>query len=141
MSLFNPASRRRVVSPKGAMEDFAEVVRQAGPNKWRIAVLSALATGGMFSVMWMEGAQGPPARPKVTYITSWPAHRSDAEIIASNQANQRRKEALAAEQAKREEAVRQMYKDLGRASGMDVEAIEAKAKADAADAAKAAQSR
>ena len=65
--------------------------------------------------------QGPPGRPKVTYITSWPEHRSDAEIIASNMANQRRKDALAGEQAKRDEAVRDMYKALGRASGMDVD--------------------
>lgn len=135
MSLIQPSRRwRQVRSPRGAIADFVEVFRQAGPNRWRIAVLAAIATGGLFSMMFMEGMQGPPARPKVTYITSWPEHRSDAEIIASNLANQRRKEALAVEQAKRDEAVRDMYKALGRAAGMDVEAIERKTRAEQAAA-------
>jgi hypothetical protein len=50
--------------------------------------------------------------------------------MASNIANQKRKDRLAAEQAQREEDVREIYKTIGRVSGMDVDAIEAKAKAD-----------
>jgi hypothetical protein len=77
-----------------------------------------------------EEAIGPPKRPTIDYITVWDPHRTDAEIIASNIANQKRKERLAAEQARREEEVREMYKTLGRMSGMDVDAIEAEAKAE-----------
>ena len=98
--------------------------------RWRIAGLSAACTIAIFSVIWQEGAKGPPRPPKITYITAWPAHRTDAEIMASNIANQKRKEWLAAEQAKRDEEVRNMYKTLGRMSGMDVDAIEKKAKAE-----------
>lgn len=135
MALLRPSSLWRQASPRGAIADFVTVWQQAGKNRWRIAALSALATGGLFSMMWQEEARGPPPRPQVTYITAWPEHRSDAEIIASNIANQRRKEVLAAEQAKRDAQVRDMYKALGRASGMDVDAIEAKAKAERAEAA------
>lgn len=112
--------------------DFAEVVRQAGDNKWRIGLAAAVCTIAVFSVMWNEGGRGLPKPPKVTYITVWDPHRTQAEIVASNVANQKRKERLAAEQAKRDEDVRQMYKTIGRASGMDVDAIEKKAKADQA---------
>jgi hypothetical protein len=133
MALIRPSSFfRNVSSPRGMVADFVEVVRQAGDNRWRIAVAAAACTVAVFSVMMHEGARGKPRPPEVTYITVFDPNRTEAEIIASNIANQRRKERLAAEQAKREEDVRQMYKALGRASGMDVDAIERKAKAEQA---------
>jgi len=137
MALLKRYTYFRQVSPTGAIADFVSVWREAGSNRWRIALISAAATLGLFSVMWQEEVRGPPPRPTVTYITVWPSHRTDAEIIASNIANQKRKERLAAEQAKRDEEVRQVYKSIGRMSGMDVEAIETKAKAEREAAAKA----
>lgn len=138
MALIRPTSFWRQVSPRGALADFITVFRQAGKNRWRIAVASAIMTTAIFSMMWQEGGRGLPKPPQVTYITVWDPNRTEAEIIASNIANQKRKERLAAEQAKRDEEVRQVYKSLGRATGMDVDAIEKKARAD--EAAKAAAS-
>lgn len=112
--------------------DFMEVVRQAGDNRWRIGFAALACTIAVFSVMMQEGGRGQPRPPEVTYITVWDPHRTEAQIIASNIENQRRKERLAAEQARRDEETRKVYKALGRASGMDVDAIEAKAKAERA---------
>ena len=138
MALIRPSTFfRHVSTPTTAIGDFITVFRQAGKNRWRIAVAAAAVTTGIFSVMFQEEVRGNPRPPNVTYITVWPSHRTDAEIIASNIANQKRKERLAAEQAKRDEEVRQVYKSIGRMSGMDVEAIEAKAKAEREAAAKA----
>jgi N-acyl-D-aspartate/D-glutamate deacylase len=120
------------VDPVGAIADFRTVWQQAGKNRWRIAVAAAAMTIGVFSLMFQEEHRILPRPPKVTYITSWRADRSDAEIIASNRANEIYQQKLRDEQAKREEAVREIYKKIGRASGMDVDAIEAKAKADKA---------
>ena len=138
MALLRPSNLfRNAVSPRGMVEDFVEVFRQAGNNRWRIGFLALACTIAVFSVMAQEGGRGLPRPPEVTYITVWDPHRTEAEIVASNIANQRRKERLAAEQAKREEEVRNIYKTIGRASGMDVDAIEMKAKAEqAAEAAK-----
>ena len=122
----------RQASPRGALSDFREVFRQAGSNRWRFAALAAAMTFGLFSVMWQEEARGLPHPPTVTYISSWSADRSDAEIIASNKANQQAQDRLRAEQARREEEVRKIYKTIGRASGMDVDAIEKKAMAERA---------
>ena len=128
---------RHVSSPRGMLADFMEVFRQAGRNRWRIAAAAAACTIAVFSVMWQEGGRGVPRPPEVTYITVWDPHRTREEIVASNIANQRRKERLAAEQAKREEEVRNVYKTLGRVSGMDVDAIEKQAQAErAAEAAR-----
>lgn len=133
MALLRPSSFWRDVSPRGAVADFATVFRQAGRHRWRIAAVSAACTFAVFSVMWHEEEVGPPLRPKVTYIKSWKANRSDAEIEASNLENEKRKEILAAAEAKRAEEVRDLYKALGRASGMDVDAIERKAEAERAE--------
>jgi hypothetical protein len=128
---------RNAVSPRGMIEDFMEVFRQAGDNRWRIAIAAACCTIGLFSLMWKEEVRGKPRPPVVTFITVWDPHRTEAEIIASNIANQRRKERLAAEQAKRDEDVRNIYKAIGRASGMDVDKIEREAKSEqAAEAAR-----
>jgi hypothetical protein len=130
MALISPSSYWRKVNPVGAIADFREVYRQAGTNRWRFAALSAAMTFSVFAVIAQEGGRGLPKPPTVTLIKSWPADRSDAEIIRSNIENQKRKERLAAEQVKRDEAAREMYKALGRASGMDVDAIEKKAQVD-----------
>lgn len=139
MALIQPTSYWRKVNPRGAIADFRSVYEQAGTNRWRFAAAAAAMTIAVFSVMWQEGAVGLPRPPEVTYITSWPADRTDAEIVASNKANQRRKEQLAAEQAARDAEVREMYKALGRASGMDVEAIERRAEAERAAQARTSQ--
>ncbi|MEO5586563.1 MAG: hypothetical protein ABIQ81_02605 [Novosphingobium sp.] len=120
------------VDPVGAIADFRTVFQQAGKNRWWIALAAAAATTAIFSVMFQEEHRILQRPPKVTYITSWRADRSDAEIVASNRANQVYQEKLSAEQARREAEVREIYKKIGRYSGMDVDAIEAKAKADQA---------
>lgn len=138
MSLFKRSGMWRDVSPTGAIGDFIKVFREAGRNRWRIFGLALLPPLGIFWTFANEEVRGPPRGPVVTYISTLAPGRSDAEIIASNVANQRYQDQLVAEQAKREEDVRQIYVKIGRMSGMDVDAIETKARADrAAEAARA----
>ena len=120
------------VNPRGMWADFKVVWDQAGANRWRIAVLSAATTFVVFSVMTQEGGSAPHPPPKVTYISSWPEDRTDDEIMASNIVNQKVQEEVRAEQAKRDENVKDIYRALGRVSGMDVEKIEAEAEAERA---------
>jgi len=133
MALIRPSSFfRNVSTPTTAIGDFITVFRNAGKNRWRVAVAAAIVTTAIFSVMWQEGGRGLPRPPQITYIRVWDPHRTEAEIIASNIANQKRKDILAADLARREELRRDMYKTLGRMSGMDVDAIEKKAAAERA---------
>jgi hypothetical protein len=115
------------VNPIGAIADFRTVFQQAGRHRWRIGVLAAATTFAIFSVMAQEQYRIEPRRPSVTYISTFAPDRTDAEIIASNRANEERQKILRAEQAKRDAEVREVYKTLGRMTGMDVEAIERKA--------------
>lgn len=123
------------VNPVGAIADFRHVYREAGSNRWWIALAAISITAGLFSSLGWEVWYKPPAKPTITYITTFDPDRSEAEILASNLANQKRKDVLAAEQAKREEEVRGIYKKLGTMSGMDVAKVEREANAERAAAA------
>ena len=136
-----PASFWKNVRPVGAIADFRAVYQTAGQHRWRFVALAAATTWVIFSLVTHEEARILPRPPHIDYITSWRPGRSDAEILAGNIANQQRKDRLAAEQAKRDEVVRGIYKTLGRATGMDVDAIDAKARADAAAEASASAAR
>lgn len=125
------------VKPTGMIAEFREVWKQAGTNRWRIAALSGACTFAVFYVMMGQEASAPHPPPEVTWISTLPAHRSDDEIIRENIVNQQRKEAWAREQAKRDAEVREIYKTIGRWSGMDVDKIAREAEAEQAAEAKA----
>jgi len=112
------------VHPVGAIGDFIQVWKEAGNSRWPYVALAATATLGVFSMLMQESWKGPPAKPNVVYINSWTADRSDAEIERTNIANEKRKDAMEAEQAARDEKVKDIYRTLGKVSGMDVDKIE-----------------
>ncbi|MFC0204436.1 hypothetical protein [Novosphingobium soli] len=141
MFLFKRSGYWKDVRPTGMVGDFVEVWKQAGHNRWRIAAVSAACTFGVFYVMSTQEAKGPHPPPKVTYISVLKQHRTDAEIMAENVANQAAKEANARELARRDKEVRELYKTIGRMSGMDVEKIAREADAQDAAAEKAERER
>lgn len=89
-----------------------------------ILMLAAVIPAAIFWQFGKERWRIPPAPPEVEYISTFEEGRTDAEIAASNRANQAVQDRLRAEQRQREEEVKEAYRTLGRASGMDVEAME-----------------
>lgn len=131
----------RNASPVGAIGDFLTVFRQAGSDRWWIAALSISITCGLFWSLTHESWKRPRELPSISYITSFAPDRTEAESLAFREAKQREREEFEAQLAKSDAETRRLYKTLGRVSGMDVEAIEAKAQreraaAEAADKAK-----
>jgi hypothetical protein len=119
-------------NPAPGFLDLWNEIRRPRPYRWTFLTLSVLPVAG---ILWWAVAQveyKAPERPQIEYITSFAPDRSDAEIIASNRANQEVKELREAAEADIAERKRNMYKALGAAAGMDVEAIEAKAEAERA---------
>lgn len=115
MNRFNPTP--------GAL-DFWNEFRKPTPYRWTILGVSVLMTFGLIYQITGETMLAQPAPPKVTYIASFPADRSDAEIIASNIENQKNQDAVAVLIEQGEERKRELYRTLGRASGMDVDEID-----------------
>ena len=124
------------LNPVPGVKDFASEFSRPNPYRWRIAAVSAAATFAIFSVMWQEEVIGPPEKPEVIWISTFAPDRTDEEIIAENVANQKLQDQWAAEQAERDRKVKDIYRALGRASGMDVEKIEREAAAERAAEAK-----
>lgn len=119
----------RRANPLVAWRDLREFVAQPQPYRWRVLALSAAATYSIFAVMFAQEAKGPPPPPEIIYIETWRADRSDAEIVAGNIAATAERKEREAQLAASRERVREMYKTLGRMSGMDVEKIEREARA------------
>ncbi len=131
-------------NPAGGITDFVEYFRQPTPYRWPILAASCLMTFTLLFWVTQEETFVPPERPKVVLISTFAEGRTDAEIRATNIENQRIKELR---QAEREAAFGRKvdaYKALGRATGLDVDAIEAQAEIErtreqAAEAAKREQ--
>ena len=115
----------RRISPKRAVKDFAHEWQQPNPYRWQVLGVSIAATFAVMAVFIPPNQHVPPARPQVTYITSFAPDRSEDEIIASNLANQQRQDELRAERERRIERRKELYRALGRATGLDVDSMEA----------------
>ena len=120
------------MDPVGGLSDFWQEIRRPNPYRWPVLAASLAMTGTLLFWLTQEDYFVPPPPPNVTYISTFAAGRSDAEIRQSNLENQRRQDALRAEAAAREERTRELYRTIGRATGLDVDAMEAEAKADKA---------
>ena len=134
-----PADRSRGGTPTGspagggADRDHRgwRVVAEHVRIRFGVLFVAAAITGTIIYQFTSETWRVPFPKPQVTYITSLDPNRSDAEIAASNAANQKVQDARAPSRpsARTRHA---SYRALGRAAGMDVDAIERKRKADSA---------
>ncbi len=115
------------LNPTPGALDFWNEFRKPTPYRWPILGVSALMTFGLMYHITSESVLVPPRPPEVTYIASFAADRDDAEIIASNIENQKNQDAVAALLEQGEERKRELYRTMGRASGMDVDEIEREA--------------
>ena len=125
----------------GGIADFWNEWKKPTPHRWPILGAAILMTGSLFFWLTAEKYYYPPEKPKVTYITTFAEGRTDAEIRASNLENQRIKDERAAEEAQRLERRRELYKEVGAATGLDVESMEERIKREEAAEAAAERAR
>ena len=111
-------------NPTSGVLDFWNEVRKPNPYRWPMLLVSLVPFGMLMYYFAGERQYKDPARPQITYITSFAPDRSDEEIATSNLENQEVKELREAYRAELEQRKRDAYKALGAASGMDVEEIE-----------------
>jgi hypothetical protein len=115
----------RLISPGRAVADLVNEWRQPNPYRWRVLGMSVAITFTLMVMLIPESQPVPPPRPEVTYITTFAPDRTDEEIVATNIENQRRKDELQALRDAAAERRRDAYRALGRATGIDVDAMEA----------------
>lgn len=118
------------VSPRRAVMDLWQVLGAPGEFRWRSLLLAGSVTGGIFILMVQQEGRGLPRPPEVIYIESFAPNRSDAEIIAGNIEATKKARAQEAEEERRAEDVRQMYKAVGAATGLDTQKMYEEGKAE-----------
>ena len=124
----------RDISPTESVGDLIAYLRADRPYKYPLFLVALAPTAVMMYAFYADARDtATPPPPAVTYFESWPLTRTIEESKAAIA-----KDGI--EKTKHLEEVRQMYKDLGRATGMDVDKIEREAFAErkAQEAAKAA---
>jgi hypothetical protein len=119
-------------NPRGAFEDLVGYWRQPTPYRWQILALSVAITFTGMVLLIPESQRQPPKHPTVTYISTFEAGRTDAEISASNIANQKHQDELQALRDAAEARRKDRVRALARATGIDVEAMERQIAADKA---------
>ncbi len=122
----------RRVSPRRAVTDFRDQWKQPTPHRWQLLGVAMAATFCVFMLFVPDSVRVVPAPPEVIYISTFEEGRTDAEIIASNCANQQLKDELQARIDESEEARREMYEALGRATFVDVDEMEREIEAERA---------
>jgi hypothetical protein len=115
----------RRISPRAAFSDFLHEWQAPTPHRWQVLGVSVAATFALMVMFLPESQRADPRPPTVTWITTFAPDRTQAEIVASNLANQKRHDALRAEAAAREERRKELYRTLGRMTGVDVDEMEA----------------
>ncbi len=119
--------RQGAVNPKSAIGDLIDVWRGQTVTQrfWLLTAAcmpAALIIGGIIQDVARKSVPPPP---EIIYVESWRLDRPMEQILAEQKERQRLR-------AIRQAEVRERYKAIGRASGMDVDAIEREAKADEA---------
>ena len=130
----------RKISPKHAAQDFVHEWSRPNPYRWRVLGVSVAATAGIMIVAIPASERIPPRPPQIVYISTFASGRTEKEIIASNIENQRRKDEIAAREEARAELRKDLYRELGKATFVDVDAMEREiARQEAAEKAAAAK--
>lgn len=114
----------RDVSPKRAVGDFAKQWQHPTPHRWQILGVAMAATFAIFYSFIPADQAADPERPEVEYIEFFEPNRTDEQIVASNIENQQLQDEREALEEERAELRRSFYRELGRATGMDVDRIE-----------------
>jgi hypothetical protein len=99
-----------MVGPRAALKDLTAFMRQRSREQWLGASLAVLVTIIIVIIFIVDSKINTAPPPQIVYVESFPANRSDADIIADQKraSEQRRK----AEEARRKE-FQQLEKKFG----------------------------
>lgn len=87
----------RPVGPRAAFKDLAAFLRQRSREQVLGLALSLLVTAIVVIQFLVDSKINTAAPPRVIYVESYSANRTDAEIIADQERDQAEREAIRAE--------------------------------------------
>lgn len=97
-------SRLRLFNPIAAVNDLRSFLGARQKHELIFAFLSVIVTVGIIVAFYADsGDLKAPYKREIQYVESWPADRSDAEIVAAQKADAVNRAKREAEQKKRQE--------------------------------------
>jgi len=103
----------RPASPRALWRDIRSFVAARQRHEIIFGFLAIFITAMIVLGFYVDSRVAPPP-PTVTYVQSWPENRSDAEIIAQQKIDQKKKEERLAKR-------RAEYQRLAKTLGIDVD--------------------
>lgn len=99
----------RPSSPKAIWRDLRGFLAAQNRHKLLFATL-ALAMPVVLIAGFLHDSKREPPKPEMWFVPSWPATRSDAEIVAQQKIDQAKREAAARE---KQDSYKRLAKQLG----------------------------
>jgi hypothetical protein len=100
----------RPVGPRAAVSDLRAFMRQRSREQLIGATLAVLVTMIILIEFMVDSKINTAPPPQVIYAESWPANRTDAEIIAEQKKDQAKRDAAAKEKQRQ---FKELEKQLG----------------------------
>jgi hypothetical protein len=125
------------VSPRRAARDLRDQLLAPNPYRWRALALAGAVTFSIFLVMYQQEGRGPPKPHEVIYFPTLPENMTPEEMRAMAVEATRQLRAEEADEEARQERIRQLYKTLGNATGVDTDTAYNQGKAEREAAKKA----
>jgi hypothetical protein len=103
----------RPATPAALVKDLRAFWRDRPRGQWVAAVLAVAVTSAIVLGFYFDSRSIAPPREQVFFIDSWPATRSDAEIIAKQKADLAERDAAIAAHRRELQRIDQALNRLG----------------------------
>lgn len=101
----------RPAAPKALWADIRAFTSQRSPYQWAGMAVAIVMPVLIILSFLHDSSHGVQPGPQLIYVESWPANRTDAQIIADQKRDQAEREAA---QKERQREFRKLDKDLDR---------------------------
>ena len=103
----------RPSGPRALWRDLGNFWRSRPRGQWLAALLAVSATSAIVLGFYLDSRSLADTREQVIFIDSWPANRTDAEIVAKQKADQAERDAARAEHQRQLQRIDQSLNRLG----------------------------
>jgi hypothetical protein len=103
----------RPASPSALWADLRDFWRGRPRHTWVAATLAVGVAAGIFFTFWLDYGAVVDRREQVMFIDSWPASRTDAEIVAKQKADKAARDAAIEERRRQLQRLDENLNRLG----------------------------
>jgi len=103
----------RPSSPRALWADLRAFAAQRAPHQWIAALVAIVMPIAIVIVFTIDGRTNIAPGPQIIYVESWPANRSDAQIVAEQKKDKARLDALKKERQREFQKVDEKLERMG----------------------------